>query len=262
MSRWQQSPTGGDALRRRVLAGGAAVLAVGVALLLAGLGSFVTGLAAEDFDRVPDWFWLALLGLPVMGAGAVLLQLGVTGEAVGLRLPEGSAPGSRAAGRPPGSESALQVEQVAFGDPEVQRLVRDIQDEYQRIYGGGDATPIEDGEFEPPSGAFFLARLYDRPVGMGGWRFRPDVAGAGGDLPAEVKRMYVVPDARRTGVARAILARLEESARQAGADVMILETGEPQPGAVALYRSAGYTDTVRFGYYARSPHTVYLARRL
>ena len=254
--------TRADPLRRRLFAGGVLLLVAGLVLLLAGLASFVTGFAAEDFDRVPAWLWLALVGLPVMGVGAVLLQLGVTGEAAGLRLPEGGLAGSGEAARLPVTSAALQVEQVPFTDPEVQRLVRDIQDEYQRIYGGGDATPIRNGEFEPPAGAFFVARLYDRPVGMGGWRFRPDVSGAGGDLPAEVKRMYVVPDVRRTGVARAILARLEESARRAGADVMILETGEPQPGAVALYRSAGYTTTVRFGHYAGSPHSVYLARRL
>ena len=57
---------------------------------------------------------------------------------------------------------------------------------------------------------------------------------------AEIKRMYVAPAGRRTGLARAMLAHLETTALAAGADVMVLETGTEQPEAIALYESSGY----------------------
>jgi GNAT superfamily N-acetyltransferase len=77
-----------------------------------------------------------------------------------------------------------------------------------------------------------------------------------------VKRVYVVPSARRSGLARVMLAHLEETARAAGADVMILETGTAQPEAVALYESAGYQAVEPFGHYRWSPLNRCFGRRL
>lgn len=152
---------------------------------------------------------------------------------------------------------------VSFSHPDVQRLVLDIQAEYVEIYGGGDETPMDLHEFDPPNGAFLVGYDAAEPITMGGWRLRGDVAALGGVKCAEVKRMYVVPSRRRDGLALLTLGRLEDSARHAGADVMVLETGRPQHGAVALYNRAGYVDAgLRFGFYADSEHAVYLARRL
>lgn len=150
----------------------------------------------------------------------------------------------------------------ALDHPDVARLVAQLQAEYVTIYGGPDGTPMSADQFAPPAGGFLVAYAGGEAVAMGGWRFRADVTGADGVRPAEIKRMYVVAAARRTGLARRVLAALEDDARAAGADVMVLETGTPQPGAEEFYRSAGYTDTVRFGHYADQPHTVYLQRVL
>lgn len=158
---------------------------------------------------------------------------------------------------------SVEFRVVPFGHPDVQRLVVDIQAEYGEIYGGGDETPLDLNEFDPPTGAFLVAYDDGRAVAMGGWRLRSDVQALGGARAAEVKRMYVVPAHRRQGLAQLTLDRLEASARDAGADVMVLETGLPQSGAVALYASAGYVDAGhRFGFYADSEHAIYLAKRL
>ena len=61
--------------------------------------------------------------------------------------------------------------------------------------------------------------------------------------------MYVVPAARGLGLARAMLAHLEDTARAAGAEVMVLETGIRQPEAIALYESSGYLPIPGFGFY-------------
>ena len=99
-----------------------------------------------------------------------------------------------------------------------------------------------------------LALLDDEPVGMGGWRWRRDLAGRfEGAAVAEIKRMFVTPVARGRGVARRLLGHLEDSARAEGVERFVLETGTMQPDAMALYEATGYEPVVPFGHYAGSP---------
>jgi putative acetyltransferase len=85
-----------------------------------------------------------------------------------------------------------------------------------------------------------------RPLACGG--LRPMEPGA-----AEIKRMYVRPQARGQGLARAVLERLEDEARTRGIRVLRLETGTLQPEARALYEAAGYEPIPCFGEYAGAP---------
>jgi GNAT superfamily N-acetyltransferase len=155
-----------------------------------------------------------------------------------------------------------RLERVRFTDPATQALVAEVQAEYAVLYGEPDTTPLEQGVFDPPSGAFFLLFEGDVPVAMGGWRMRSDVHPWGLSRAAEVKRMYVAPPARRRGYARAVLAHLEETAREAGAEVMVLETGAPQEPAIAMYVAAGYVPVSKFGHYAWSPAQRCFGKRL
>ena len=165
-------------------------------------------------------------------------------------------------GATPDPADAWVVEQVAFTDPRVQALVTEVQDYYMQIYGGPDDSPVDPAEFAEPQGRFLLGLVDDSPVAMGGWRLRPELDAAIGGRCAEVKRMYVSPVVRRRGLARRLLVALEDSAREAGATVLALETGTMQPEAIALYEAQGYEPTVRFGHYADSDLSRYFARRL
>ena len=156
----------------------------------------------------------------------------------------------------------LDVRQVPFGDPLVQGLVAELQAEFVVRYGGPDHTPLETTMFDPPSGAFLLGVAGSEPVAIGGWRRRPDVTALGGAVAAEIKRMYVVPGARGRGYSRLLLSRLEESAAEAGADVMVLETGIKQPEAISLYESAGYVPIPGFGFWKDSPTSRCFAKPL
>jgi GNAT superfamily N-acetyltransferase len=147
----------------------------------------------------------------------------------------------------------LRLEPVRIDHPDARALIEEVQAEYVVRYGGRDNTPLEAAMFDPPAGAFFVGYLGDVPVAMGGWKTRADIAPLGRARPAEVKRMYVAPAARRSGYGRQVLAHLEATARAAGADVMVLETGTAQPEAIALYEAEGYTPIEPFGHYAWSP---------
>jgi GNAT superfamily N-acetyltransferase len=155
-----------------------------------------------------------------------------------------------------------RVERMSITHPDAAGLVEEVQGEYVVRYGGRDETPIEPTYFEEPMGAFFVGYLDDVPVATGAWRRRTDVEFEGTSLTAEVKRMYVAPGARRKGLARAMLAHLEETAAAAGAEVMVLETGIRQPEAITLYESAGYVRVPGFGFYKDAPLSRCFARRL
>lgn len=145
--------------------------------------------------------------------------------------------------------SALTLVPASYDDVGVRSLVADVQQEYLRRYGSGDDTVLTVADFTPPAGVFVLAHLDGAAVAMGGWRAREAGEHGLADGDAELKRMYVVPAAQRRGVARAVLAELERTARAAGRVRMVLETGTEQPEAIALYTSAGYTPTTKFGLY-------------
>jgi len=156
----------------------------------------------------------------------------------------------------------VEVRRVAFTHPDALSLVEQVQAEYTLRYGGPDETPLDPTMFDAPQGAFFVGYVRDLPVAMGGWRFRADVTAFGQSAVTEIKRMYVAPRARRSGLARQVLAHLETTAREAGAAVMVLETGIEQPEAIALYLSSGYGPVEGFGHYKWSSKSRYYGKPL
>jgi len=100
--------------------------------------------------------------------------------------------------------------------------------------GEADIGPTREAAmFEPPDGVFLIARIDGRAVACGGiCRFD--------ETRGELKRMYVVPDARGLGLGRRLLEALEDRARRLGYVALVLETGDRQPEALGLYRSSGY----------------------
>jgi putative acetyltransferase len=92
-------------------------------------------------------------------------------------------------------------------------------------------------------------------LGCGG--LRPMEPGA-----AEIKRMFVRPEARGTGLARLLLERLEDEARARGFHLLRLETGTLQPEARSLYERAGYEPIPCTGAYRGSPYSRCYERQL
>lgn len=149
----------------------------------------------------------------------------------------------------------MDIVRRAYDHPDVTALVTRLQAEYARIYGGPDESPVDAAQFSPPAGVFGVGYERGTAVAMGGWRRRADGR-------AELKRMYVPDEHRGKGCSRAILTWLEDTAAADGSAEMVLETNQRHPAALALYRSAGYTEVEPFGYYADDPLTVYLGAAL
>lgn len=151
--------------------------------------------------------------------------------------------------------SEIKIRQADLSEPMVRLLVGELLSELSSRYGGtGDDTPISETDFTPPNGMFFVVDDGERLLGCAGWRRH------GSD--AELKRMFTVEAARGRGLARRMLTRIEESAREAGCERVILETGDRQPEAIALYEAAGYTRIEDFGYYAGEEGVLSFAKPL
>lgn len=151
-----------------------------------------------------------------------------------------------------------------FDHPDAVKLNDQVQLEYDERYGdGGDLTPLDPSMFLPPRGLYLLAYdEQDRPVATGGWRTQDRNAEGYWDGDAEIKRMFVIPEGRGRGLARRMLAALEEDARNAGRVRMVLETGDQQPEAIALYASSGYTVCEKFGHYREYESSICMAKPL
>ena len=88
-------------------------------------------------------------------------------------------------------------------------------------------------ELAPPRGRFLVGYDDGEPVAIGGVRALDAEV-------CEIKRMYVAPPARSRGVGRALLAALEDAARELGHARVRLDAGAAQRHSRALFADAGY----------------------
>jgi len=116
-------------------------------------------------------------------------------------------------------------------------------------------TPLIPEELAAAGAAFLVARRNGKLVGCGA--IRPHAPGV-----AEVKRMFVVREARGYGVGRAILENLETFAKHFGYRSVRLETGLKQPEAISLYESAGYHRAPCYGPFRENPMSVCFEKEL
>ncbi|QGZ94744.1 GNAT family N-acetyltransferase [Terricaulis silvestris] len=102
----------------------------------------------------------------------------------------------------------------------------------------------------------FVARdASGAPLGMGCIRRHENGVG-------EVKRMFVKPEARGLGVGGAILARIEDLARQEGLSQIVLETGSNFDAAKRVYERGGFQPCEPVLNYPPSAWTAFYAKPL
>ena len=111
-------------------------------------------------------------------------------------------------------------------------------DELDRRYGpsNDDGPRVGLDELKAPRGLFFVARRDGEPIG--GVGVRP--IGDPRDHLGEVKRLWVRSDARRAGLAAALMHRVEQRSSEVGFTRLYLETGFLQPEAKAFYDKHGW----------------------
>lgn len=134
------------------------------------------------------------------------------------------------------------VDRIAVTSPEAARILRVYFAEIVARYHGRQATAGEIDhamaddpsiDLQPPTGIFLVLRDGLRPVGCVGLRLIDSTT-------AEVKRLFVLPTARRRGFGSCLLSVAEGAARRLGATVLRLDTRNDLHEAQALYSARGY----------------------
>ncbi len=140
--------------------------------------------------------------------------------------------------------SGLVLREVSWDDPAGVALRVAQRVELTARYGDPESEPGPAPSADDMT-VYYVAFDDGEAVGCGGLRALDDEHG-------EIKRMYVAPASRGTGVAIALLRRLEDDARARGWNRLVLETGERQPDAMRFYEREGYASIPPFGYYVGS----------
>jgi putative acetyltransferase len=108
--------------------------------------------------------------------------------------------------------------------------------------------------YGPPGGCLLLARVGEIHVGCGGLRKLSDSV-------CEMKRLYVRPAGRGTGLGRQLAIALIDRAVSLGYQRMVLDSLVDMTSAQNLYRTLGFRDAPPY-YSNPTPGVVYMQRDL
>ncbi|MHA6781008.1 GNAT family N-acetyltransferase [Pseudonocardia saturnea] len=139
-------------------------------------------------------------------------------------------------------------------EPPGRELMRELNDLLDAQYPGRAVKPgsvTTPDEMVPPTGTFLVGYEDGRPVAIGGLRRLAD------DV-CEIKRMYVVPDARSRGIGRALLAALEDAGAALGYARVRLDAGPAQEHSRVLFSRTGYREIPK---YSANHIAVYFAEK-
>jgi putative acetyltransferase len=145
---------------------------------------------------------------------------------------------------------AITITRAALTDDVSRALITELNAELSGMYPepGANHFGLDPAEVAPGRGAFLVVWMNGVPVGCGAVRSLDPQTG-------ELKRMYVAPAARGTGLGRRLVDALQAEARALGLRRLVLETGTRQHAAIALYRATGFEPIPLYGEYQQSPDT-------
>jgi len=149
----------------------------------------------------------------------------------------------------------LSIAQESPDRSEILALLQESDAFAASLYPPESRHLVDAASLAKPEVRFFVARLDGKAVGCGAL-----VLGKEGR--AELKRMLVTQSSRGTGVGRAILDVIEETARREDVRVIRLEAGTQSTAALTLYRRYGYRERGPFGSYQADAFTIFMQKRL
>jgi GNAT superfamily N-acetyltransferase len=148
----------------------------------------------------------------------------------------------------------VEIRRMAYGTPAAAELLDEMDAEMGALYA--DIRETRD----PVLGALVETALTVHPdemVATIGAFDGDELVGHAALRPfedsLEVKRVFVRADHRGQGISKQLMLELEEIARERGVTSLILQTGNRQTEAIALYERIGYLPIERFGAYAPIP---------
>jgi GNAT superfamily N-acetyltransferase len=141
------------------------------------------------------------------------------------------------------------IMEAVWDDPDGEALRQAQRDEIAALHGGNRNSEPGAAPSSADISVFLIARDGDGAALACGALRQID------GTSAEVKRMYVRPEMRGTGLSTSILHALEDAARTRGWTTLRLETGKVMPVAIRFYEREGYKPIPAFGAYIGSENS-------
>lgn len=136
----------------------------------------------------------------------------------------------------------LSAVEIAVEPPEsadarhcISSYVAELASRFDAGFDPAKGNSLSEAEMRPPYGYLLLARLDGEAVGCGALK-RLDAEAA------EIKRVWVAPSQRGSGLAGKLMDRLEDLARELGYRTVKLDTNRTLTEAQAMYRKRGYRE--------------------
>ncbi len=127
------------------------------------------------------------------------------------------------------------IRQVAFDDPQLSTILK-MSDDYMLALYPADTCMLENAEALRASKATVLG-YFDLDMLVATLAIKPLL-----EKTSELKRIFVLPEFRRQGIAEKIIRAAEKLCERKGVERLCLETGIYQPEAIALYAKLGYME--------------------
>ncbi len=133
----------------------------------------------------------------------------------------------------------MELRFVSPKSPDYAMLAKKLDDYYFSLVGDVHLRYADANKPEKMA-ARIIAYEKDIPVACGCWKSVDEET-------AEVKRIYVLPEYRRRGIASAIIELLENHICASGYQKILLETARTTGDSKALYLSLGYKEIPYYG---------------
>lgn len=157
----------------------------------------------------------------------------------------------------PNAATALHVALESVDQPDVIELIHALDAYQTSLYPPESNHLLDIQSLKAPNVLFAVARENDTDHAALGCGAVVLLDGYG-----ELKRMFVQPDQRGRGIAKAVMTHLEDQAARHGCRLMRLETGILQAEALGLYERAGYARCGRYGDYPVDPLSVFMEKAI
>ena len=136
------------------------------------------------------------------------------------------------------------------------RLIAELDELQQSLYPPEACHMTDPNDLMGQRDYFLVARHDQEPLGCAGLKYLAD------ENALEVKRMFVRPAARGSGLAKEMLERLESEAIRQKVCCLLLETGHEQPAAVRLYQKSGFRERGPYASYPEHPMSLFMQKDL
>ena len=137
----------------------------------------------------------------------------------------------------------MRLSEVTPADPAAQyclgRYYAELDARFPGGFKVGQSRDPDAADLVHPRGVFIVGFAGDDPVGCVALKGTPHGY-------AEIKRMWLDPAQRGSGLARRLIERAELVARELGITLLRLDTNSALTDAIAIYRHWGWTEIPRF----------------